>query len=119
MTVVAVVMTLGVVFAAPKKQNISVLYVGGSAEFDTSFGLEGHTQEEFDASVKARMAAWESFLKEYFKTVEVVHADNYTEQMSDQYDVTIFDGHPTTPLTPKYQNRRKGDYFRATYLSQN
>lgn len=118
MTAVAVVMTLGMVFAAPKKQNISVLYVGGTAEFDTSFGLAGHTQEEFDASVEARMAAWESFLKDYFKSVEVVHADNYTEQMSDNYDVTIFDGKPKTPLTPKYQNRRKGDYLSANYLSQ-
>lgn len=116
MLAVAIAVAISTLFAAPRKQNISVLYVGGTAEFDDSMGLNGHSQEEYDASVKSRMASWEKFLKEYFKVVEVVHGDNYTQDMSDRYDVTVFDGRPKQ-LTPRYHSRVTRDYNGATYLT--
>lgn len=117
MTVLVVVMAFVAATAAPKKQNISVLYVGGSAEFDDSFD-RGQNPEEHAASVRVRMASWENFLKEYFKKVTVVHADDYTEAMSDDYDVTVFDGLPSQPRTPRHHSSVTRDYLSATYLSE-
>ena len=46
------------------------------------------------------MHSFEKLLKYYFKQVTVVHANDYTVDMSDNYDVTIMDGVPR-PIEPE------------------
>lgn len=67
--------------AAQQKQNLKVLYVGGSADWEAD--KEGAGK---------RTAAFESYLKTYFTEVKAVAAKEYAAAMSAGYDVTIFDG---------------------------
>ncbi len=103
---------------AQGKQAISVLYVGGSADMET-FTVDGLDSVAVAKSVKARMASFEKFLKARFKTVKVVNGPDYTADMSNDYDVTVFDGHPNE-LRPLIMERdeqgRVTRYERAAYL---
>ena len=88
--------------SAQKKQAVSVLYVGGSADLET-MGLAVPPAEDVLAkSAAERTAAFEKFLKKNFKTVKVVNAKDYNYTMSDFYDVTIIDGMPA-PIAPGIQ----------------
>ncbi|MBQ9397045.1 MAG: hypothetical protein IJU08_00950 [Bacteroidales bacterium] len=102
---------------AQKKQAVSVLYVGGSAELET-MGLEVKP----DAAVLARSAAertasFERFLKKHFKTVKVVDAKDYHYSMSDYYDVTILDGTPA-PIAPGIREVNDRGYMERYALPQ-
>lgn len=66
---------------AQQKQNLKVLYVGGSADWETK------TEEQ----IAQRCAAFESYLKTYFTEVKTVMATQYSSTMSAGYDVTVFD----------------------------
>lgn len=103
---------------AQGKQKISVLYVGGSAELETMGGTEIDSLT-LAKSVKARMASFEKFLKSRFRTVKVIDGKAYTAGLSDQYDVTIFDGCPT-PIRPKIEeydeNGHLTRYEKPAYL---
>lgn len=99
----------------PKKSDLRVLYVGGTPEFEPTMAA-GVPDEVWAASVRERMQSFETFLNDYFTTVAVIHADDYTQQMSDDYDVTVMDGVPQ-PVLPGYQNREKGIYLTEGYLT--
>lgn len=68
---------------------------------------------------RERTAAFESFLRERFENVTVVYGSDYTVELSDQVDVTIFDNRPKE-LKPakREQNPETGelDYQPAEYL---
>ena len=82
----------GVVEAGIKKSNVTVLYVGGTPDINTS--TKKVDSATVAASVKQRMASFEKLLKRYFKEVAVVDAKDYTPELSDKYDVTVMDGLP-------------------------
>lgn len=102
--------------AAPqiKKSNLRILYVGGSAEREQSSFVK---PEDFQQSVKERMAAFEKMLNTYFTSVTVITADKYTQQMSDNYDVTVMDGTPRE-IVPQYLDMNKRIYRKAGYLTE-
>ena len=77
--------------AAPKKSNVSVLYVGGSSNYDRYTAKDMADNED---DIAARMSAFDSFLRVYFKTVKTVRANEYTPDMSKGFDVTVMDGMP-------------------------
>jgi ribosomal protein S17E len=87
------------------KQTLRVLYVGGTADVN-SYSVK----EDLSKSVQERMESFEAFLNEYFTTVKVVKGSEYTQQMSDDYDVTILDDSPK-PLSPKYVDASKELYM--------
>lgn len=103
---------------AQGKQKVSVLYVGGSGEMETT-GVSEVDSVELAKSVKARTASFSKFLKAHFRRVKVVDAKDYVPAMSADYDVTVFDGRPT-PLRPTVIERdaqgRVVKYERAAYL---
>ena len=66
--------------AQPKEKKPSVLFVGKPA---------GNQRYEAD-----RTGAFEKLLRGYFDDVKVVSSNEYTPDMSDSYDVTIFDDAP-------------------------
>ena len=72
------------------KATLKVLYVGGTAEFET-FGSH-RSKEGMEASEIERTAAWEAMLKERFDSVATVMGKDYKPEMSEGYDVTIVDG---------------------------
>ena len=98
-----------------KKIALKVLYVGGSPEFDTMLARDVPT-DILNASVAKRMNSFEKFLNDYFTSVTVIKAEDYTEDLSHLYDVTVMDGLPR-PTVPLYQDRSKGIYLNAGYLS--
>lgn len=111
----AVVMQVHGAAKAPEKQDLRVLYVGGTPEVDNFLG--GLPADQLAESVAARMQAFERFLNDYFTHVTVVNAKDYTQQMSDDYDVTVLDGIPN-PITPRITDREKGIYLQAGYFTE-
>ncbi|MBQ6072581.1 MAG: hypothetical protein IJK90_01555 [Bacteroidales bacterium] len=102
---------------AQKKQAVSVLYVGGSADLET-VGLEvPPAPDVVSASAAERTAAFEKFLKKNFKTVKVVNAKDYNYTMSDAYDVTIIDGKPA-PIAPGIREVGPNGYMTRYELPQ-
>ena len=96
-----------------KKSNLRILYVGGSADLNP----QNAKPEALKASAESRMQAFEKFLKDYFKTVTVVHANDYKQEMSNDYDVTVLDGTPKL-LVPVVQDRERGIYLKPGYLTE-
>lgn len=97
-----------------KKSDLRILYVGGTSDKTRNSFT---TEEAYQASVKERMAAFEAFLKEYFNNVTVVNAADYTQAMSDNYDVTIMDGTPK-PIAPQYMDMTRQMYLKPAYLTE-
>lgn len=95
-----IVLTAGAV----KKSELRVLYVGGSPEMELMGNPKKPAQSVIDKSVKERMASFAKFLNTYFTTVKVINAKDYTASMSNDYDVTIFDGTPK-PIKPQIIER--------------
>ena len=105
--------------AQVKKSDVSVLYVGGSADMD-AIG-EKVDSAELRKSVAERTASFEKMLKHYFKTVKAVQGADYEMGMSENYDVTIFDGKPKELTPAKLVQDEQGnpvDYTPATYLTE-
>ena len=73
-------------------QKLRVLYVGGSANWESAH-FTGKP-EEMKADVARRMASFETMLASYFTEVKVIDASAYSQSLSDQYDVTVMDGTP-------------------------
>lgn len=101
------------------KSNLRILYVGGSGNIETSLGIVDSVA--FRKDVQERMASYENMLKQYFNTVEVIHAGEYFPELSARYDVTVMDGIPD-PILPAYTNKdssgRVIDFKRAGYLPE-
>lgn len=105
--------------AQVKKSDVSVLYVGGSADMD-AVG-EKVDSAELRRSVAERTASFEKMLKDYFKTVKAVDGADYAVEMSDDYDVTIFDGRLPVLTERKMEYDGEGnvvDYTPAGYLPE-
>lgn len=94
------------------KSDLKVLYVGGLPDFD--FMITQHDSLEIAENVTLRMASFEKMLKQYFKHVTVIHAENYTPALSKNYDVTVMDGIPL-PIEQAYLDEN-GYWVKAKYL---
>lgn len=104
---------------ADGKADLAVLYVGGNA--DTQSYTRKLSPEEHEASVQDRMAAFEELLRERFDSVAVIRGKEYSPEMSDHYDVTVFDGR-VPAIRPQIMERNdKGEitrYVRAQLLPE-
>lgn len=80
---------------AQGKQPYSVLYVGGSSNYDEYAGSSNDIDSVTLAKDKAaRTASFQKFLKSRFKTVKVINGQDYDQSMSKDFDVTILDAKP-------------------------
>ena len=92
----------GLTQADIRKSDLKILYVSGSSDLETVV-----TKQEpaiLQKSIEERGAAFKNMLESYFKTVEMVDARDYLPAMSDNYDVTVFDGKPQ-PLEKEVKER--------------
>lgn len=103
-----------------KKSPLRILFVGhnpqtpaGEEDLDPDIGPDPARAEKL---LHARSEEWESFLKKYFETVDVVYPKKYKEAMSSKYDVTIFDVLP--PQLPVDKNASKAGGPPFQYLSK-
>ena len=94
------------------KAHLKVLYVGGNPDYETY--SEHRTPEQTDSSVTVRMAAFEQYLGERFSEVKTVKGTDYTADMSDAYDVTIFDGKTPELVPGKFGKDKDGEYVRRS-----
>lgn len=103
--------------AAIKKSNLRILYVGGSSDWSPKkFMNSPNPEEAYRTSVKERTEAFEKMLKTYFTNVTVINANDYTQQLSDNYDVTIMDGKPKE-IAPLFQDAEKRIYMKPAYFT--
>ena len=83
--------------AKQKQMKLRVLYLGGQVDWTHGeMGSEDHykTQEDFQKSQTERMNAFGDLLRTYFTTVKTMPASDWKPELSNGYDVTIFDGVP-------------------------
>ncbi|MEG2340992.1 MAG: protein-disulfide reductase DsbD family protein [Odoribacter sp.] len=83
-----------------RKQNLKVLYVGNRPDLPLPDYYTTQLEAANFADYKGRMAAFETMLKEYFTTVKTIDGRDYSEKLSDEYDVTIFDALPKPIVRP-------------------
>ncbi len=97
------------------KQNLRVLYVGGTSDYNR------HADVEITAdTIKKRANSFVDLLSNYFTEVDSVMGDNYSESMSANYDVTIFDSR-IKPYSKRGQSEfydGKVKYFSDRVLSE-
>lgn len=95
---------------AQNKTNLKVLYVGGTSDYEKS------TPE----LIADRTVAFEQYLNNYFSSVTVIDGKNFKEDMSANYDVTIFDG-PIPCKSPRFSRKASNgeeNYYAPKYLSE-
>ena len=83
--------------AKQKQMKLRVLYLGGQVDWTHGeFGSEDHykTQEDYQKAQIERMNAFGDLLRTYFTTVKTMPASEWKPELSNGYDVTIFDGTP-------------------------
>ncbi|MBI2497711.1 MAG: hypothetical protein HYV75_07320 [Opitutae bacterium] len=92
----------GLVHAAePAKQPLRVLYVGGSIDWTSGLDDLMKAPPPDDPRVQHRMQAFASMLSRYFDSVTVIHAKDYRQEKSADFDVTILDGTPPERELPR------------------
>lgn len=89
---------------AAKKQPLKVLYVGGQTDLDSA------PAEKKDSLVKDRCDAFKNLLEQYFTSVTVLVNDQYSAEMSKNYDVTILDGRPKVIKKAVREQDAAGNY---------
>lgn len=93
----------GLVHAAdPAKQSLRVLYVGGSVDWPGTEIAIPRDPPADDPRVAERIKAFEDLLRRHFTAVTLMHAKDYRQEASEDFDVTILDGTP-----PEREPRRQ------------
>lgn len=103
-----------------KKENLKVLYVGGTSEI-SAYAQSKPSPEVMEASVQKRMKAFETLLKTYFTDVTVIRSKEFKEELADNFDVTIIDGMPVERVPLYTEKDEKGNYTvykNAGFLSE-
>ena len=101
-----------------KPEDLRILYLAGNSDWNPEARamLPAGVYEE---GLTLRKQAFGDLLRKYFGEVTVMEAADYSPEMSDDYDVTIFDGMPPV-LEQKVMERdasgRATRYLRARYL---
>lgn len=82
--------------AEPVRQPLRVLYVGGSADWSGTAGEAAIPKDPppGDPGAVERTKSFEEMLRRYFTSVTVVHAKDYRQEISADFDVTVLDGTP-------------------------
>jgi len=104
--------------AEPVRQPLKVLYVGGSGNWERETYA---TPEAAAEDAARRTASFEALLNRYFATVGVVQAGDYRQELSADYDVTVFDGTPTqleARQVIRDESGRVTDVIAARYLNE-
>ncbi|WEK37522.1 MAG: protein-disulfide reductase DsbD family protein [Candidatus Pseudobacter hemicellulosilyticus] len=104
--------------AMAQQQPLKVLYVGGSANWENDAFKKPEDKQQ---DVLRRMLSFRDMLQTYFSKVDTISAAAYTQQLSDKYDVTIFDGTPkaiSERKTIKDASGRVTKYEPAGYLTE-
>lgn len=96
----------GVRQAGSEKIGLKILYVGGTSDLETF--VTKVDSLVLQQSVAERMASFENMYGTYFETVKVVNAKDYMPEMSDHYDVTIFDGKPRELIPAQVVRNEQG-----------
>jgi hypothetical protein len=91
-----------VLASAPAQQPLRVLYVGGSIDWPDINEVVPKDPPPDDPRVIERMKSFEELLRRHFTSVTVLHARDYRQEKSADYDVTVLDGTP-----PELEARRQ------------
>ena len=100
---------------AQKKQNLKVLYVGGTSNYEL-MGVELKPDSvELERSTQERMKSFDTLLRRYFKKVKTVRNTDWTPELSKQYDVTVFDALPNAVSPRDYVRDEHGRVVEVIY----
>ena len=96
--------------AASEKSKLRVLYVGPNPDSQPNVptwphgvprDLSGKERERFAELQSERPEAFRSLLSKHFDNFKILVADDYRAELSEQFDVTIFDAQPPVIETKK------------------
>ncbi|MCT4603722.1 MAG: hypothetical protein N4A59_12605 [Marinifilum sp.] len=118
-----IIVLLAVLFVGPlhaqniEKSKLKVLYVAQNPDLPDGYSFGGNVKL-WESLKKDRPQDFYQFFQKYFKTVKMVYGEDYKEEMSDKYDVTVFDALiPQTDgkMTKRWYMRSAPDYFSEDY----
>lgn len=119
--VLLIIIALFTSLAYAQKSKISVLYVGVNPDDPVQIVKKGYdSQEVFEENVH-RWEDFGTFLNKNFIIVKLIHHVDYSAELSDKYDVTIFDACPKALKERVLERNEKGEvtnYEAAKYLPQ-
>ncbi|MDE5421954.1 hypothetical protein L3073_07015 [Ancylomarina sp. DW003] len=104
------------------KSDLTILYVGTNpdkplSKRDKAYALDTVRVIEMQ---KNRASDFKAFLSQYFNTVKVVYGEDYKENMSASYDVTIIDTYLTAFAGGRKKDPETGEmiYERRQFLTE-
>lgn len=118
-------LTSSACLATIKKQKLNVLYLGGQVDWSHGeYGFIDHfkSEAEYEQEKIKRKASFEVLLRTYFTKVKTMDAKDWKPEMSNDYDVTIFDGVPPVmeeKETEYTYNGKTTKYKKKSYLPMN
>ncbi|MFR9503915.1 MAG: hypothetical protein SNH73_05645 [Rikenellaceae bacterium] len=96
--------------SAQSKQDLKVLYVGGSSDSNSNAPED----------IYIRTMSFKNLLSQYFTLVDTIGAVRYHQELSAEYDVTVFDATP--PSVRKYSMAPGQDgamiYYQARVIDE-
>ena len=81
------------------RSSLSVLYLGPDANRKPTIRPHITHVDRMIALIQERSGAFDRFLRKHFTEVKVVTPETYRADMSDAYDVTVFDALPEPVAT--------------------
>ena len=119
-----IVLAIAISACADTKSDLHVLYVGDHPDrveqSPSARNIYRNAQGEIPEWHRGRTASFEHLLSQHFTDVTVVYSDEYTESISDNYDVTIFGDLPVAAKAAVYErdeNSVTTAFEPAEYLS--
>jgi len=98
----------------PEKSKLRILFVGNDPNAKVSLPgyLNGEAAQRMPELMKERMSAFRTLLESHFESVKTLNAEDYKVEMSDDYDVTVFDA-----LPPKIREVDEGEWTRPIRMT--
>lgn len=128
-TTILLLFIVGISYGVPtihKKLPLKILYVGYSPEKERPIYNERevgfYPKDFFYKEIESRMNEFKTLLEEYFQSVTTLDVREYKQDVSKEYDVTIFDALPAPIIKAEDLRDNKGNYIKTLlpqYLDSN
>ena len=102
----------GTIAGDKKPSELRILYLAGNSDWNPD-ARDILAEGVIEKGLELRKQAFGDLLRKYFSEVTVIQATDYSPEMSDEYDVTIFDGLPPVLEQRQVQRDASGQIIKS------